>query len=411
MPPITPLDADRLRLRWLLRLRWAVVAGELAVLGGASLWLGAQPTWAWVLGLVAITVGTNLAAARSTGRPRAWAAALLVFDVLALTGLLWLTGRASNPFTSLYLVYIAVAVVSLGAAASWGLVALAAAGFAALFWGHDPHAHHDMSLHLRGMWAAFALTAAAIVYFVGRLDTALRRRDAELAAAREAAAKAERLAALGTLAAGAAHELASPLGTIAVAARELTRDLESQSVPAEALDDLRLIRREVDRCREVLDGMSIEAGAGPGEPWARVELTNVVGAAAGTASVRVILAPPLDTEAVCTYPRTLERALRALIDNARLASPPEGAVEVRAHVDDGALHLTVTDEGPGMTPAVLARATEPFFTTRPAGGGMGLGLFLARALTEGVGGTLTLDNRAAGGVEAALRWPLKAACS
>ncbi len=64
-----------------------------------------------------------------------------------------------------------------------------------------------------------------------------------------------------------------------------------------------------------------------------------------------------------------------------------------------------------MTPAVLARATEPFFTTRPAGGGMGLGLFLARALTEGVGGTLTLDNRAEGGVEAALRWPLKAACS
>ncbi|MCB9540316.1 MAG: HAMP domain-containing histidine kinase [Myxococcales bacterium] len=403
-------DADRLRLRWLLRLRWAVVAGALAVLGAAALLLDARPPWAWVLGLLAVTVVTNLAGARSSRRPRAWAAALLVVDVVALTALLWLTGRASNPFTSLYLVYIAVAVVSLGAAASWGLVALAAAGFAALFTGHDPHAHHDMALHLRGMWAAFAVSAAAIVYFVGRLETALRRRDAELAAARDAAAKAERLAALGTLAAGAAHELASPLGTIAVAAGELARDLESQAVPAESLDDLRLIRREVDRCREVLDGMSVEAGAGPGEPWARVELVNIVAAAAGDAPLRTSLAPPLDTQAVCTYPRALERALRALIDNARLASPPGEVVEVRAEIEDHALHLAVRDVGPGMAPVVLARATEPFFTTRPAGAGMGLGLFLARALAEGVGGHLALANREPVGVEATLRWPLRQDC-
>ena len=159
---------------------------------------------------------------------------VLALDVTLLTALLWLTGGTSNPFTTVYLVYIALAAVTLGSRWTWTIAALSVAGYAILFAitpPADPHAAHrpadDLSGHLAGMWVAFLSAAVLIGFFVTRVREALDQRERALAEARRVAAAQERLASLTTLAAGAAHELATPLATIAVASKELMREAEA----------------------------------------------------------------------------------------------------------------------------------------------------------------------------------------
>src|SRR5262249_40848725 len=130
-------------------------------------------------------------------------------------------------------------------------------------------------LHLAGMWVAFAGAAGAIVYFVHHLTMALADRERELAAARDLAARREKLGALATLAAGAAHELATPLATIALVSEELAGSFPSGDVK----DDLVLLQTQVRRCRTILDQMVAEAGQLTGERLARVCLSECAAAA------------------------------------------------------------------------------------------------------------------------------------
>jgi two-component system sensor histidine kinase RegB len=136
--------------------------------------------------------------------------------------------------------------------------------------------HGDLGLHLEGMFAAFVVSAAFIAYFVQRVTSELARRESQLADARHARARAERLASLGTLAAGAAHELSTPLSTIAVVARELERKLAATEGEEEAAEDARLVREQVDRCRRILDQMSADAGEVRGETFVRMDLAELV---------------------------------------------------------------------------------------------------------------------------------------
>ena len=133
-----------------------------------------------------------------------------------------------------------------------------------------------MAMHLQGMWVAFGVASAFIVYFLLRVRRALARRDEELAASRNLAARQERLASLATLAAGAAHELATPLSTIAVVAKDLERDVGALAAGADALEDVRLMRREVERCRRILERMRVDAGESAGERFARVSARELV---------------------------------------------------------------------------------------------------------------------------------------
>jgi two-component system sensor histidine kinase RegB len=258
-----------------------------------------------------------------------------------------------------------------------------------------------MEIHLRGMWVAFVVAATFIVYFVTQIRGSLERQTAALAASRLRAERAERLASLGTLAAGAAHELATPLSSIRVAARELER-----AVPEDLREEASVIMSEVERCRTVLSRLSAEVGQSQGEGPRPVSLSSLIQRATagfeGDPRLRVHVEPTN----VTTMAAALETALRGIVDNALRASAPDGDVEVRAVVRDGRLTIAVVDGGTGMSPEDAARVGEPFFTTRPAGEGMGLGAFLARSVAEQLGGTLSVESVLGEGTTVTLRVPV-----
>jgi two-component system sensor histidine kinase RegB len=264
------------------------------------------------------------------------------------------------------------------------------------------------------MWVAFGVGAAFIVYFLHHIRRALAERESELQASRNLVARQERLAALATLAAGAAHELSTPLATIAVVAKELERAVAQPAVETGAsshiAEDVRLVRTQVDRCRAILERMCVDAGEMRGERLAPATVDELVaGSLAGLPTeiaVRADVDPALSAVSLHVPARAIAEAIRGVLRNAQDASPAGAAVDLIVRRTDGAIDFAVADRGPGMPRAVLERVGEPFFTTKPLGRGMGLGLFLARTVVERIGGSLRLDSNVGRGTTAIVRVPL-----
>jgi two-component system sensor histidine kinase RegB len=421
-------DAQAIDLSWLLRLRWGAVVGQVAIILGAHFGLGMTQRLGPLFATIGVAAASNAALGLWARRERLirerllWA--VMALDVVLLTVLLDLSGGPFNPFSALYLVHIALAAVVLRAGWTWGLTGLAIACFGALFvdhlWfpsrgselssAHHPQHHiHDVRMHLEGMWAAFALASVFIVYFVQRVTRALAAREAELVAARAAAARHEKLTALGTLAAGAAHELSTPLSTIAVVARELERQLTRTGAEATALEDAQLIRQQVARCRDILTQMTLDAGASQGESMVELAPAAVVEEALEGLPERERVRTELDArtweERELVPAHAFARAIRGVVKNALQASEPGTPVRLGLVREAAGWRLTVEDSGAGMPAEVLARAGEPFFTTKAPGEGMGLGLFLTRAVLEQLGGGLVLRSTPGRGTTVVLTWP------
>jgi two-component system sensor histidine kinase RegB len=341
---------------------------------------------------------------------------LMAADVGLFTLLLLLTGGAFNPFNFLYLVYIALAAVVLPAVWTWALAAFSLACFGALFWvpppGSDPSlGAHDGHLHahLQGMWFAFAVAAAFIVYFVQRVTRALAERERELAEARTRSARSERLASLGTLAAGAAHQLATPLSTIAVIAGELEDQLRRIASSEDAIEDARTIREQVERCRDILTQMAADAGESSGEPLIEVAIEALLASAVhgldGEERAEIRIDAGARGRAVLTPRRSVAQAIRAVIKNGIEASERGTPVAVRVGEDREFLRIEVSDRGGGMPAEVLEHVGEPFFTTKGPDRGMGLGLFLTRTVVESLGGRFRIDSTPGVGTSVVLMLP------
>jgi two-component system, sensor histidine kinase RegB len=420
MTAIGERDPDRINFDWLIRLRWAAIVGQVVTIGAVHFAMRLDIPIAPLLALVAVELGSNLLCALLARRRRprqAWLAAVMALDVLLFSALLYLTGGPNNPFSFLYLIPIALASITLRAAWTWALVALSLACSGFLFAAHEPlplgdHARH-MSLHLQGMWVAFGVAASFIVYFLLRVRRALERHERELDAARAAGQRQEKLASLATLAAGAAHELLTPLSTIAVIAGDLQRDLAQPGASPRAVEDARLVRAEVDRCRAIIERMRADAGDTAGEGFASVPVAALVETAVGGVSdARVAVRPEIAAAVIdrmlTVPPRAVGQALLALIENAQQASPPGDDVVLRVAPAGGSIRFEICDRGAGMPAAVLARVGEPFFTTKPAGKGMGLGVFLARAVADRLGGEVTIRSAPGAGTSVVFALPLEA---
>jgi two-component system sensor histidine kinase RegB len=262
--------APNLALPWVLRLRYAVVVGEAAIILGMAYGLHLDFPLPWTLAPLAVVLASNIWLARMRVLPfrfpQGTLGAVFCLDTLCLSVILGLTGGPTNPFSLLYLVQITLSAVVLRKVWTWVLGALSTACFGLLFFFHVPLAafqgHHvDTGLfpHLIGMWIAFVIAAAMITFFTGKIADALRTREQEVRVLQDQIAKNERLASLVTLAAGAAHELGTPLATIAVAAKELERYAANLSNRDGVFEDAQLIRAEVDRCRRILERMSAQS--------------------------------------------------------------------------------------------------------------------------------------------------------
>lgn len=409
--------ADTVELSWLVTVRWtgvAALAGALA--GGSNLTESTRiGSSAWI---VAISLASNVwLALRSRRRPApdptigGW---LVAGDVVVLSWVLRTAGGVLNPASIFYLVHIVLAALVLGRGWAWVITLLSVGGYGILFLAPPSELaaagamHPEVGLHVRGMWIAFAATALLVAILVSRLASMVERRDRALEALRERSTRDARLASLATLSAGAAHELSTPLGTIAVAARELEHSL-GRSSSAEVLDDVRLIRDEVDRCRRILDDMSARVSEPAGEMALRTTVASIARSAVAALGSddrdRVDLDVPEDLS-VAWPSGVVVRMLVNLIRNGLQASTGLSRVQIRVQpVSDGRVQLQVVDAGSGMSPSVRARVGEPFFTTKAAGSGMGLGLFVTQSAVDQLGGSLSIESQEGRGTTVTILLP------
>lgn len=334
----------------------------------------------------------------------------LFSDVIILAALFYFTGGSTNPFVSLFLVPLVLAAASLPARYTWAIAVAALSSYSLLMMWYIPLPHQhgeNFNQHVLGMWFGFLLSATLISYFAVKMSATLREREQALAQAREDALRDDRLVALGTLAAGAAHELGTPLATMAV----LVKDLEMECGASPALaKPLSVLRSQITRCKDILAKLAVTAGqsrAESGRTYALDQYLEQI--AAGWQSSRPGVELQRHWEGVRPVPQvvvdqTLTHAITNILNNAADAS--ERFVEIKGNWSHDELILDVCDRGAGLSEAVIAHAGEPFFTTKPPGMGMGLGLFLAQSAVQRLGGTMQLSNRTGGGACVRVTLPL-----
>ena len=335
----------------------------------------------------------------------------LAIDVIALTALLYFSGGATNPFVILYLLPLALTAAALPAVYAWVMAAVSVACYTLLMFYYIPlpqsHVghHDDFGLHVLGMWFGYVLSAGLIAWFAGRMAETRRSRDRLLAQMREDELRNDRIVALGTLAAGAAHELGTPLSIMAVLTKEMQQDVGAS--PA-MRGNLRILREQVDRCKSILATLSVSAGASRAEGGGRLPLENYLEQLLQNwqtmrLGVRVrhrFEGPRPSPEIVAE--QTLSQAIVNILNNAADVSPEN--VEVDGRWNEHQLVLVICDRGGGLAADAVHAAGQPFFTTKAQG--LGLGLFLAHATLRRFGGQVLLNNRAGGGVCTQLTLPL-----
>ncbi|MEM9192204.1 MAG: ATP-binding protein [Myxococcota bacterium] len=416
--------ATEIGLSGLRRLRWlAVAVGTISALL-ATFVLDVDVSLTVILILLGAMAGSNLLLTFYSPRipTTTLLAAVLMLDVGIVFGCLAVSGGPENPFSVAFLIYVTIAAAVLNRGFTWAIVGLSIVAYGSLFFidslldpllggesstgggmHHHHHAEAGFSAHLYGMFIAFSVSAAMVALVVQRIASSLSQRRIELAKARDLAARHQRSAALSTLAAGAAHELSTPLGTIAVIAAELDRWAEQRGEAAVS-DDAALIQKELRRCRAILDEMASRSGHLAGEGLEPRPVRELVEAAAK--ELRPDEQRRLEisgTEgSIRVPPRAFVQVLSNLIHNALDASDAQVQVEFR---DDNPVTVTVRDEGVGMSPEVAERATDPFFTTKDTGAGMGLGLFVAKSVADQLGGTLRIETAPGEGTEVSLELP------
>jgi two-component system, sensor histidine kinase RegB len=398
----------RVRLRTLAVIRWIAIIGQAFTIALVYFSLEFNlPIWP-LLGAVGLSALINLilttgfsATTRLTERS---VALLLGYDVLQLAFLLALTGGLQNPFAILLIVPVTLSATTLSLRTTIGLCLFVVAAATVLaLWPTDlpwyEGAFRLPALYVGGLWLALVLGTALIAGYAWRVADEARRLSDALAATQMALAREQQLSALGGLAAAAAHELGSPLATIAVIARELANSVPADSPLAE---DIAALVSESQRCREILRSLSQKGESEEHAPFTRMPLSNLLETVAEgcrrrpgiavNSMIERLTAGSVEPQLVPTP--ELRHALANLIDNAIQFAERE--VRIVVSLDPEQVEVRIEDDGAGFPAEVLELLGEPYLSTRNEAGGLGLGIFIAQTLLARTGATLHFGNRARG---------------
>lgn len=399
------------QLRRLVNLRSVEVAAQLLTLLAVWKLLAIELNWMTMLAciatLAAINVFTLLRLKSSKPVTTLELFAQLSIDVFALSLLLYYAGGSTNPFVSLYLLPLVISAATLPSRYTWGMAALTTACYSALmvYYHPLPHRHEDMdnafNTHVMGMWLGFVISAVVVAYFVVKMAQAVRSRDKMLVQVREEILRNERIVALGTQAAGAAHELGTPLSTMAVVIGELQHETHDSQLQG----SLSLLDEQVRACRRILDKIMMNSqdtgtSALQSSDQLMTEVLDEWQLLRPAAQYRY--QDTCDQAPRLAVDITLRAALMNLLNNAADASPH--AIEISTRREHANFVLEIRDYGPGLSDEVALKAGSAFFTTKTEG--RGLGLFLANATIERLGGTVRLYNREGGGATTELTLPV-----
>ena len=414
-----PHETHHLRLNTLIRLRWLAIVGQSAAVLIVAYWLRFPLPVSLCFALIALSAWLNLFLAfryPATHRlPPQFALGILLFDATQLAGLLFMTGGLTNPFALLMTVPVVISATSLPA--RWtlllGLVVVAMASVLVFF--HLPLPWYpDATLampfiYVAGLWMAVVSSISFTAIYAYRVAEEARLLANALSATELILQREQHLSALDGLAAAAAHELGTPLATIALVAKEMERALGNDS---RFKEDVVLLRSQSERCREILKRLTSLSSEGEAH-MARLPFTSLieeVTAPHRDFGIAILMEPGdrLGPEPIGRRNPGVMYGLGNLVENA--VDFARETVVLRWRWDEAGIELSVTDDGPGFPPEIIDRIGEPYMTRRPAGdsgGGLGLGVFIAKTLLERSGATVSFGNAGEPGKGAIVRvfWP------
>ncbi len=402
----------------LVQLRWLAVIGQVVTIAIVHWGIGIPLPLGEMALVLMLLVVLNLA---SLVRHQRVAADVrnaelfgaLLFDLGALTTQLYLSGGASNPFISLYLLQVGLAAVLLERWSTWVLVALASLCFIGLMYDHRPLAlpleldDGVPRLYLQGVFICFLIGAALLVLFLQRISRNLRNRDEKLADLRQRAVEEDHIVRMGLLASGAAHELGTPLSTLSVILNDWRRMQVIKAQP-ELIAEIGEMQVQLDRCKTIVSGILMSSGETRAENPGRTSVRRFVDELvtqwrSHQAPIQLDYVNAFAPDATIVSDPALKQVICNIFDNAQEASPDHVGVRVWRDEDD--LVIAVSDEGPGFQPDILATLGKPYRSTKGRPGG-GLGLFLVSNVMRKLGGSLTARNRAGGGACVTVTLPL-----
>jgi two-component system sensor histidine kinase RegB len=415
--PLTDDTTNRKNMALLIQLRWTAVIGQIGTIGFVHWWLGIALPLVPMAGLICALVALNLASLvrvrhRAEINNRELLLSLML-DVAALTGQLYLSGGASNPFTSLYLLQVTLGAILLDSRSTWSLVALTCVSFAWLTVSYRPLElpldgfSDPFSLHVVGVFVGLMLDAVLLVVFVTRINRNLRERDAHLAALRQHAAEQDHIVRMGLLASGAAHELGTPLASLSVILSDWRR-MPALVSDSEIADDLTEMEASLQRCKSIVTGILVSAGQARGEgssPTTMIAFLTALVEEWRTArsASNLHFRNAFGADLAIASDVALKQAIFNVLDNAFEVS--RDWVEFAVERDGDTLVLSISDRGPGFAPKMLAQLGKPYQSSKGRPGG-GLGLFLVVNVIRKLGGVVTAQNHRKRGATVKLALPL-----
>lgn len=434
----------RQNLKWLFILRNLMIISEAGLIFisiyGLNIRLPQEQLWLVILSIAAVNLYTWMRLQTEDPVTELEIFSQLAIDVFGIASLLYLTGGASNPIIWMFLLPLIITAIMLPQSYAWYMVILTTsmytiligyniplpsiephmpnpdlmpmdmAGYDSLQKMHAMSDKHYFNLHMFGMWFGFVFSAGLVAFFVVELAKTLRDQERYLAEARENALRDERVVSLGTLAASAAHDMGTPLGTIAIVAHELEQEYPIHRFP-DLHDKVLIMQEQIDRCKAALSVMSASAGEMRAESGRVMPLTEYIDGVLNQwrthkpgVKLNLFVNPYVAADAKIIAERTLTHSIVNILNNAAEASPPELGIEFHASWDMNHAHIKIRDYGPGLPPELVGSAgKQPVISKKH---GLGVGLFLTYSTINRLGGKIYFYNLESGGACVEITLPL-----